>query len=79
MVMMIGEVTIIWVTGVSITRTSNPILNTRDSWLLTSDPILNTRDSWLLTRDTGAANMGGEGILRCLGISLVMVVGVCLI
>ena len=65
MVMMIGEVTIIWVTGVSITRTS--------------DPILNTRDSWLLTRDTGAANMGGEGILRGLGISLVMVVGVCLI
>ena len=69
---MVGEVTILRVTGVSVSRASGPILNTGDSCLLTRDTILSS----------GAANMGGDRILRGLRIGLGIglgIVWVCLI
>ena len=65
LVMMIGKLSIIRVRCVSVSRTREPILNTRGG-LLTSVTILSS----------GAANIAGHWILRGLGVSLGMVVGV---
>ena len=66
LVMMVGVLPIIWVTGVSVSRSREPILNTRGG-LLTRVTILSS----------GAANIAGHWVLRCLGVSLGMVIGVC--
>ena len=66
------EVTILRVTGVSVSRASGPILTAGDSWLLARDTVLSS----------GAANMGGDRILRGLRIGLGIsldIVWVCLI
>ena len=75
LMMVMGEVvsvTILRVTGVSVSRASGPILTTRDSWLLARDTVLSS----------GAASMGGDRILRGLRIGLGIglgIVWVCLI